>query len=82
MERIVIDKQTEVKENKIIITETSETRMNRENLELQLRDVNFRKERLKEQNKRLIEEYREIEREEQEIEELIVQLSDEDLEVI
>ena len=82
MERIVIDKQTEVKENKIIITETSETIMNRENLELQLRDVNFRKERLKEQNKRLIEEYREIEREEQEIEELIVQLSDEDLEVI
>ena len=82
MERIVIDKQTEVKENKIIITETSETRMNRENLELQLRDVNFRKERLKEQNKRLIEEYREVEREEQEIEELIVQLSDEDLEVI
>ena len=82
MERIVIDKQTEVKENKIIITETSETRMNRENLELQLRDVNFRKERLKEQNKRLIEEYREIEREEEEIEELIVQLSDEDLEVI
>ena len=82
MERIVIDKQTEVKENKIIITETSETRMNRENLELQLRDVNFRKERLKEQNKRLIEEYREVEKEEREIEELIVQLSDEDLEVI
>ncbi len=73
--RKVLTKDVQVIENKVVITESVETRMNHNQLELKLRDVNMQKIRVKEQNNRLVEDYNKLLQEEVELNGLIDQLN-------
>ena len=83
MNRTILSKDVKIEDNKVIITEEIETKLDQSQLELKLRDIQLRKARAKEQNTRLINEYNGLANEETELKELIAQLKDkEDIEKI
>lgn len=75
MNKIVLSKDVKVEENKVVITESVETRLDENQLEMKLRDVQMQKLRAKEQNTRLVAEYNGLLEEEKEINSLILQLT-------
>lgn len=75
MNKTVLSKDVKVEENKVVITESVETRMDENQLEMKLRDLQMQKLRIKEQNIRLVTEYNGLLDEEKEINQLISQLN-------
>ena len=75
MNKTVLSKDVKVEENKVVITESVETRMDENQLEMKLRDLQMQKLRIKEQNVRLVAEYSGLLEEESEINQLILQLN-------
>ncbi|HHX60609.1 MAG TPA: hypothetical protein GX707_07840 [Epulopiscium sp.] len=75
MNKTILSKDVKVEGNKVVITENTETRLDRNNLEVKLRDLQMQKMRLKEQNVRLVDEYNLVVLEETEISDLISKLS-------
>lgn len=75
MNKTVLSKDVKVEENKVVITESVETRLDENQLEMKLRDVQMQKLRAKEQNIRLVTEYNGLLEEEKELNQLILQLN-------
>lgn len=71
----VLSKDVTVEENEVVITESVETRMDENQLEMKLRDVQMQKLRTKEQNNRLVAEYNSLLEEESDLNQLILQLN-------
>ena len=78
MDKIILNRETRVEDNVVVIKEETETKLTKERLEMRLRDLDVRKQRLKDQNKRIIEEFEELKKEELETKELIKQLDSEE----
>lgn len=79
----VLSKDVRIENDMAVIREETETKLNRQQLEMRLRDVQMRKLNLQDQNKRLINEYNQLVEEENEINNLISQLvADEGIEEI
>lgn len=74
MERNVLSKDVRIENNKVIISENTETVLDKSQVESKLRDVQVRKSRLAEQNQRLVDEYRQMESEESELNGILQQL--------
>ena len=83
MNKTVLNKDVKIEDNKVVITESIETIMDRSQLEMKLRDVQMQKLRAREQNARLVAEYNGLLEEEGELDQLILQLNiDDGVEVI
>lgn len=81
--RTVLNKEVVVENEVATIIETTEVKYDRNQLEMQLRDIQMRKQNIKDQNKRLISEFNEVLELEAEIKSLIAQLeNDDNIEVI
>lgn len=78
MERTILDRNTQIKDNLVVITETTEEKFSKDRLEMQLRDLEHRKQMLKEDNSRIVKDYNENNERIKEIKSLIEQLSAED----
>lgn len=75
MDKKILNKDISIENNLVIITEQIETKLNRNQLELKLRDLQMQKSRLQEQNSRLVSDYNKLIDEENEVKDLISQLS-------
>ena len=75
MNKTVLNKDVRIENDMAIIREETETKLDRQQLEMKLRDVQMRKLSLQDQNKRLITEYNQLAQEENEINNLISQLA-------
>lgn len=75
MNKIVLSKDVRIENDMAIITESTETKLDKQQLDMKLRDVQMRKSNLQDQNKRLITEYNQLVEEEKEINALISQLT-------
>ena len=73
--RKVLTKDVQVIENKVVITESVETRMDQSQLESKLRDIQVQKTRVRDQNIRIVEEYNKLVNDELETKDLITQLN-------
>lgn len=81
--KTVLNKEVIVENEVAKIIETTEVRYDRNQLEIQLRDIQMRKQAIKDQNKRLISEFNEVLELEAEIKSLIAKLeNDDNIEVI
>lgn len=78
----ILSKDVRIEEDMAIITESTETKLNRQQLDMRLRDVQMRKLNLQDQNKRIVKEYNQLANEETEIKNLISQLTNNDIEEI
>lgn len=75
MNKTVLSKDVRIENDMAIIREETETKLDRQQLDMKLRDVQMRKSNLQDQNKRLITEYNQLVEEEKEINALISQLT-------
>lgn len=75
MNKTVLSKDVRIENDMAIIREETETKLDRQQLEMKLRDVQMRKSNLQDQNKRLIAEYNQLVTEESEVNNLISQLT-------
>ena len=75
MNKIVLSKDVRIENDMAIITESTETKLDKQQLDMKLRDVQMRKSNLQDQNKRLVTEYNQLVEEEKEINALISQLT-------
>lgn len=73
----ILNKNATKKDNKIIITSEVEEELTLENLKQAKREIESRKEKIKFQNKQLIEQFKQLEKQELEIDNYIDQLSEE-----
>ncbi len=81
--KTVLNKEVIVENEVATIIETTEVKYDRNQLEMQLRDIQMRKQNIKDQNKRLVSEFNEVLELETEIKNLIAQLeNDDNIEVI
>lgn len=78
MYKTILNKDISIRDDLVIITEEMETRLDRNQLEMNLRDIQIQKSRLQEQNARIVEDYNRLMNEEIEIKDLISQLSSDD----
>ena len=78
MDKKILNKDISIENNLVIITEQIETKLNRNQLELKLRDLQMQKSRLQEQNSRIVGDYNRLSLEEVEINDLISQLNGND----
>lgn len=74
MNRVVLNKDVKIENKEVVITENVETRLDRAQLELKLRDIGMQKARLKEQNAKVVSDFNKLLEEEVELEGLIGQL--------
>lgn len=58
--KIVLNKDVQIEDSMVVITETIKTNLYREEIEMMLRDVDKQKDYIKTQNQRLIDEYNEL----------------------
>ena len=75
MNKTVLNKDVRIENDMAIIREETETKLDRQQLEMKLRDIQMRKSNLQDQNKRLVAEYNQLVEEEKEINTLISQLT-------
>lgn len=81
--RTVLNKEVIVENEVATIIEKTEVKYDRNQLEMQLRDIQMRKQNIKDQNKRLVSDFNDILELETEIKNLITQLeNDDNIEVI
>lgn len=71
----ILSKDVRIENDMAIITESTETKLDRQQLDMKLRDLQMRKTSLQDQNKRLIAEYNQLAEEEREVNNLISQLT-------
>jgi hypothetical protein len=83
MNKKVISKDVVIENDKAIVTEKIESIMDSNTIELKLRELNMRKIQIKEQNKKLVEQYNKLSDEENELKALLSELTPiENIEVI
>lgn len=83
MNKKVISKDVVIENDKAIVTEKIESIMDSNTIELKLRELNMRKIQIKEQNKKLVEQYNNLSDEENELKALLSELTPiENIEVI
>lgn len=78
MDKIILSRETRIENNEAFIREETETKLTKERIEMRLRDLEMRKQRLKDQNQVIIKEYEGVEREEIEMKDLLERLEVED----
>lgn len=74
MNKGVLEKDISIVENQIVITQKTEEKLTLEMLHGKLRGLETQKQRTKAQNKAFVQEYRRLEKEEQEVLQLIAKL--------
>lgn len=74
MNKGVLEKDISIVENQIVITQKTEEKLTLEMLHGKLRGLETQKQRTKAQNKTFVQEYRRLEKEEQEVLQLIAKL--------
>lgn len=75
VDKKVLNREVKIEDNTVVIIENTETKLTKHQLEMQLRDIQFQKEKLKEQNQRIINDYNQLVEKEIEINNLIAQLT-------
>lgn len=58
--KTVLNKDVQIEDSMVVITETIKTNLYREEIEMMLRDIDKQKDYIKTQNQRLIDEYNEL----------------------
>ena len=74
MSRTILNKEISIKDNKAVITENIKTVMDRNQLEVRLRELSMQKAQVQNQNQRLVQQYNDLVEAEREIQDLISQL--------
>lgn len=78
MNKEILKRNASIEEDTVVIVEETKTILTPQQLERQLMDVKSAKQRIREQNKRLVSEYDELDLQEVEIKSLMAQLNSND----